>query len=1465
MSGINFKGRYFYGDKSDYYEIYGYLADKYTLTGPWYSRKSWINEAIESINSGKSYRVDNGVTKLGSRGYYLIDSAIKTVRPEGETSEIFYGSYYDKESETLYETSMNGYSSYIGKTSLWSIGNGYLKDSSITNIGETSFDWYSPYEKVEYIRTSAVTAKFNYSNGDYYIVKGYINSLNGGGNFSKGDIITHTTTHRIFDEKTKKLSQSKLPGFYTILSSDNKFGTNNGIKITEYYDSESNKTIKPVTADWKYSYTGLGRETGQLSTLNSAITDFISPNSESDYIKNYYLIKGRYFVGSTEGSYIAFEAKVDDRDTRLLDGYGGYKYKSGDIERRSETVGHFNHLAYISYDSVEKVAGSTKTHLDITGYYDSLTDSHLEVLESKFTVPLQGWKKNFNIGISGGAYIKTGRLDSDKTFVRLNPQQFQATYKGYYSYIEGRYQYANGDYYLIRGIAADQHGGGSDYYVRDESLIVGPEASDLDNYHTSNPMSNGNYIFNKNTYYKPGKRDSGIEIYGYYHSGTETFYTPSSITLGTIGIGSEKAVFNLDDMGEQQIDNTTILVLAEVNSAPLAINLTSSSVDENIADLSKVATLSTTDSNSGDTFTYSLVSGTGDTDNSAFTIDNNILKINESPDYEIQDSYSIRLQTTDSGGLTFEQSLTLGVNDVNESPTSVSSSEASFKWWISEGSTIATLSTTDEDSGDFHTYSLVSGEGDSDNDLFTIRGNSININSIENNLKETYSIRLQTKDTNGLIYQSSLNFEASDFDVLENLNAGHKLIRSQGRDIIVPRRFAKIGNAFARDSIDSITIPNSVVKIKDYAFQFQEIPSIVIPGSVKKIGKEAFSGSQLSSITLESGVSEIGKASFYELEKLTFISIPDTVKTIKSEAFAGSALESIELNSGLQTIGYAAFSNNKLGSTSVELEIPETVTSIGDYAFYGNELTSIRIPDSVREIGVGAFDNNPLESISISEDAVFNLSILPEGVEIIRRSSNTNHMSARALTTLIGSDENDSADAVSCSIDGSVYITGTTFGDLDDQINNGNSDIFLTKRSKDGISQWTRIFGSESDEWSKSICISTDQSIFITGSTSGSFDGESNSGTYDIFISKYSSDGSKQWTRFLGSSSIDFASSISATRDGSVVVTGYTAGDLDGQENSGGHDVFISKYSSDGARQWTRLLGTEFNDAGSSIATADDGSVFITGTTKGSLDGQENNGNNDVLISKYSSDGTKQWTRLLGSSSNDVATSISATKDGLVFLTGYTTGDLDGQENSGSSDAFLSIYFSDGTKSSTRLLGTSSTELAKSVHQTANNIVYIAGYTAGNLDGRAHQGNGDAFLSKYNFSNQPTSVTLSTTQFDEEIPSNSIIANLKSTSANENHNFTYALVNGKGDDDNKIFTIEGDKLRINERPDYETQDHYSIRIQTRSADGLTYEKPIILSVKDLIYLEASKTSFDENIDAGSTIASLSVDQDPNIL
>ena len=83
-------------------------------------------------------------------------------------------------------------------------------------------------------------------------------------------------------------------------------------------------------------------------------------------------------------------------------------------------------------------------------------------------------------------------------------------------------------------------------------------------------------------------------------------------------------------------------------------------------------------------------------------------------------------------------------------------------------------------------------------------------------------------------------------------------------------------------------------------------------------------------------------------------------------------------------------------------------------------------------------------------------------------------------------------------------------------------------------------------------------------------------------------------------------------------------------------------------RQWTRLLGSSSYDSASSISIAADGSIYITGFIRGSLDGQTNSGDADVFISKYSSDGTKAWTRLLGSSSLDDFCGVTAAKDGVV-------------------------------------------------------------------------------------------------------------------------------------------------------------------------------------------------------------------------
>ena len=102
------------------------------------------------------------------------------------------------------------------------------------------------------------------------------------------------------------------------------------------------------------------------------------------------------------------------------------------------------------------------------------------------------------------------------------------------------------------------------------------------------------------------------------------------------------------------------------NSPPTDIKLSSTRFDENIESGSVIVTLSSTDPDSADSFSYSLISGSGDSDNSKFTVDGNQLKINAKPDYETKSSYSVRLQTTDSGGATFQKSSYLNVNDIVE-------------------------------------------------------------------------------------------------------------------------------------------------------------------------------------------------------------------------------------------------------------------------------------------------------------------------------------------------------------------------------------------------------------------------------------------------------------------------------------------------------------------------------------------------------------------------------------------------------------------------------------------------------------------------------------------------------------------------------------------------------------------------------------------------------------------------------
>ena len=202
---------------------------------------------------------------------------------------------------------------------------------------------------------------------------------------------------------------------------------------------------------------------------------------------------------------------------------------------------------------------------------------------------------------------------------------------------------------------------------------------------------------------------------------------------------------------------------ASSNSAPTDISLANSGVLENQPSGTTVGTFSTTDPDAGNTFTYSLVSGTGSTDNSSFTISSNTLRTAAVFDYETKNSYSIRVRTTDQGSLFYEKVFTITVTNVNETPTDISLSNSSVSENQPSGTTVGTFSTTDPDAGNTFTYSLVSGTGSTDNSSFAISSNTLRTAAVfDYETKNSYSIRVRTTDQGSLFYEEVFTITVTD-------------------------------------------------------------------------------------------------------------------------------------------------------------------------------------------------------------------------------------------------------------------------------------------------------------------------------------------------------------------------------------------------------------------------------------------------------------------------------------------------------------------------------------------------------------------------------------------------------------------------------------------------------------------------------------------------------------------------------
>jgi len=116
------------------------------------------------------------------------------------------------------------------------------------------------------------------------------------------------------------------------------------------------------------------------------------------------------------------------------------------------------------------------------------------------------------------------------------------------------------------------------------------------------------------------------------------------------------------------------LNITNVNETPTDLSISNSSIAENSAIGTVIGRFSTADPDVGNTFTYTLVDTANFPDNAAFSINGNQLKVNTAFNFEADNSYSVKVRTTDQGGLFYDEAIAIGITNVNEAPDAVNDS-----------------------------------------------------------------------------------------------------------------------------------------------------------------------------------------------------------------------------------------------------------------------------------------------------------------------------------------------------------------------------------------------------------------------------------------------------------------------------------------------------------------------------------------------------------------------------------------------------------------------------------------------------------------------------------------------------------------------------------------------------------------------------------------------------------------------
>ncbi len=218
----------------------------------------------------------------------------------------------------------------------------------------------------------------------------------------------------------------------------------------------------------------------------------------------------------------------------------------------------------------------------------------------------------------------------------------------------------------------------------------------------------------------------------------------------------------------------------------------------------------------------------------------------------------------------------------------------------------------------------------------------------------------------------------------------------------------------------------------------------------------------------------------------------------------------------------------------------------------------------------------------------------------------------------LGGEKRDLASGIAADSKGRVYVTGVTRGPAP-MLNidparimgapHGQDDLFLARFTSAGTLDMLTYSGGRGFDAANTLTVDSQDNVYIAGffedeAAITDFSGSAKlmrGQSFDLFVTKYNSDGSLAWSNTAGGDQWDNAYDIDVDLQGNVFVTGlfrkgadFTGNTEHDLEGLGEANAFVARYKINGALDGLKSIdGAKSEGAG--IAVDVFGNVFLTG------------------------------------------------------------------------------------------------------------------------------------------------------------------------------------------------------------------------------------------------------------------------------